>query len=176
MNAGICRYNFLFFEKKEMQSKATTPEEYIAEMPADRQKVFSDLRKAIKKNIPKGFKEGMTYGMIGYFVPHSIYPAGYHCDPKQPLPFVNMASQKNGISFYHMGIYSNEKLKNWFLEEYAKLGIGKPDMGKGCIRFKNPEKLPVKLIGELMSKITVEDWVAYVDKFWNNRKATKAKK
>ncbi len=139
-----------------MQSKATTVEAYIAELPEDRQKPINELRKAILKNIPKGFKEGMGYGMIGYCVPHSIYPAGYHCDPKLPLPFVSLASQKNAISLYHMGIYSSPELLKWFTEEYAKAGVGKLDMGKSCIRFKKPEQIPFQLIGELMSKITVD--------------------
>lgn len=142
-----------------MQSKATTVEAYIAELPEDRQKPINELRKAILKNIPKGFKEGMGYGMIGYCVPHSIYPAGYHCDPKLPLPFVSLASQKNAISLYHMGIYSSPELLKWFTEEYAKAGVGKLDMGKSCIRFKKAEQIPFKLIGELMSKITVDKWI-----------------
>ena len=142
-----------------MQSKATTVEDYIKELPPDRATVITEMRKAIKKNLPKGFKEGMAYGMIGYYVPHSIYPAGYHVDPKQPLPFMSLASQKNGISLYHMGVYSDPKLNKWFTSEYEKAGVGKLDMGKSCIRFKKPEKIPVKLIGELSGKITVEDYI-----------------
>lgn len=142
-----------------MQSKSTTVEQYISELPEERQKPINELRKVILKNIPKGFKEGMGYGMIGYCVPHSIYPAGYHCDPKLPLPFVSLASQKNTISLYHMGIYSSPKLLEWFTAEYAKAGVGKLDMGKSCIRFKKPESIPFKLIGELMSKMTVDEWI-----------------
>ena len=147
-----------------MQSKATTVEKYLAELPADRQKPMAELRKVIKKNIPKGFQEGMGYGMIGYVVPHSKYPAGYHCNPKQPLPFISLASQKNYISVYHMGVYGDNELGKWFAKEYQKADIGKLDMGKCCIRFKNPEKIPYKLIGELASKITPEEWVAYYEK------------
>ncbi len=147
-----------------MQSKATTVEEYIAELPVGRQKAISELRKVIKKNLPKGFKEGMGYGMIGYCVPHSIYPKGYHCTPELPLPFMNIASQKNFIAVYHMGLYSNLKLLQWFTNEYTNAGTGKLDMGKSCIRFKKPENIPYKLIGELCTKITVETWIEIYEK------------
>ena len=147
-----------------MQSKATTVEQYLAELPADRQKAMMELRKVIKKNLPKGFKEGMGYGNMGYVVPHSKYPAGYHCDPKQPLPFMGFASQKNFIAVYHMGVYADPKLYRWFVDEYAKAGVGKLDMGKSCIRFKNPDKIPYQLIGELASKITPDEWIATYEK------------
>ncbi len=147
-----------------MQSKATTVEAYLEELPAERQKPINELRKVILKNLPKGFKEVMGYGMIGYIVPHSIYPAGYHCDPKQPLPFACLASQKNTISFYHMGVYADPKLFKWFTEEYAKAGVGKLDMGKSCIRFKKMDAIPYKLIGELISKVTVDDWISTYEK------------
>lgn len=154
-----------------MQSKATTVEQYLAELPADRQKAMTELRKAIKKNIPKGFKETMSYGMMGYVVPHTKYPAGYHCNPKDPLPFMGFASQKNFIAVYHMGVYANPKLYKWFTDEYEKAGIGKLDMGKSCIRFKNPEKIPFKLIGELASKITPDEWIeCYESVIKNSRK------
>lgn len=147
-----------------MQSKATTVDQYLKEVPADRQEAMNKLRKVILKNLPKGFKETMGYGMMGYCVPHSIYPAGYHCNPKDPLPFAGMASQKNSINFYHMGIYADPKLLKWFTDEYAKAGVGKLDMGKSCIRFKKPENIPYKLIGELCSKITVEKWIEVYEK------------
>lgn len=147
-----------------MQSKASTVDEYIIELPTDRQEAITKLRKEIKKNLPKGFKEGMGYGMMGYSVPHSIYPAGYHCDPKLPLPFMGLASQKNFIAVYHMGIYADPKLMKWFTDAYAKVVPGKLDMGKSCIRFKKPEHIPVKLIGELASKMTVEDWINMYEK------------
>ncbi|MGE5107687.1 MAG: DUF1801 domain-containing protein [Sphingobacteriales bacterium] len=147
-----------------MQSKAATVEEYIAELPAERQKAIIELRKVIMKNLPKGFKEEINYGTIGYVVPHSIYPAGYHSTPKLPLPFMNIASQKNFIALYHMGVYGSPKLLKWFTEEYAKAGVGKLDMGKACIRFKKPENIPYKLIGELASKITVDEWIATYEK------------
>jgi uncharacterized protein YdhG (YjbR/CyaY superfamily) len=149
-----------------MQSKAATVDEYIKELPEERQGVMKKLRTIIKKNLPKGFKEEMSYGMIGYVVPHSIYPAGYHCTPKLPLPFMNIASQKNFIAVYHMGIYADAKLLDWFTKEFAKTGLGKLDMGKSCMRFKNADKIPYDLIGELASKITVEDWVRlYEEKY-----------
>ncbi len=147
-----------------MQSKATTVEQYLSEVPPERQEAMNKLRKIILKNLPKGFKETMGYGMMGYCVPHSIYPAGYHCNPKDPLPFAGMASQKNSINFYHMGIYADPKLLTWFTGEYAKTGLGKLDMGKSCMRFKKPEQIPYKLIGELCSKITVEQWIAVYEK------------
>jgi len=147
-----------------MQSKATTVEQYIAELPQDRQAAISRLRNEIKKNLPKGFSETMGYGMIGYVVPHSKYPAGYHCNPKLPLPFMNIASQKNFIAVYHMGIYASPKLLKWFTDAYTKMGLGKPDMGKSCLRFKKPEDIPYKLIGELASKITPEEWIAAYEK------------
>jgi hypothetical protein len=142
-----------------MQSKATTPEQYFNELPDDRKVVIKRLRKMILDNLPKGFEECMNYGMLGYVVPHSMYPEGYHCDPKMPLPFINLASQKNHIGFYHMGIYSDPKLLEWFTTEFPKHVPGKLDMGKSCLRFKNPEKIPFDLLGELVSKISVKDWI-----------------
>lgn len=147
-----------------MQSKATTVEQYIDELPDDRKKAISELRKQIKKNLPKGFKETMGYGMIGYVVPHSMYPDGYHCNPKDPLPFMNIASQKNFVAVYSMGIYSNPELLKWFTDEYAKAGVGKLDMGKSCIRLKKTDKIPYELFGQLASKVTPEEWIAYYEK------------
>ena len=142
-----------------MQSKTATVEEYISGLPTDRQIAISALRKIILRNLPRGFKEEMSYGMIGYVVPHSIYPAGYHCNPALPLPYAGLASQKNAISFYHMGIYSNPTLLKWFTGAYEKAGVGKLDMGKSCIRFKKLENIPLQLIGELAGKLTVQDWI-----------------
>ena len=143
-----------------MQSKAVTVDDYLAELPEDRKKAILALRKEVKKNLSKGFKEQMNYGMIGYVIPHSVYPDGYHCNPKDPLPFMNIASQKNFIAVYHMGIYADKRLLDWFTAEYAKLGIGKLDMGKSCIRFKKPENIPVKLIGALAKKMSSGQWIA----------------
>ncbi len=156
-----------------MQSKATTVDAYIAELSEERQKAISELRKVIKKNLPKGFKEEMGYGMMGWSVPHSIYPAGYHCNPKDPLPFMGIASQKNSINLYHMGIYADPKLLKWFQEAHAKASPKKLDMGKSCIRYKKAEDIPYKLIGELATKITVEEWI---EKYETELKDSRKKK
>lgn len=142
-----------------MQSKAKTPDQYIAELPEERKEVIKKLRKTIKDNLPNGFEEVMNYGMLGYAVPHSLYPDGYHCDPELPLPFISLASQKRHIGFYHMGIYSDPELLKWFQAEYAERVPTKLDMGKSCIRFKNPKNIPYELLGELTAKITVDDWI-----------------
>jgi len=143
-----------------MQIQSATAEEYISKIPEDRREAMTKLRNEVLKNLPKGFQETCAYGMFGYVVPHSIFPAGYHCNPSQPLPFAGMASQKNFIAFYHMGIYNDPKLLDWFVKEYPKHTDAKLDMGKSCIRFKKPEKIPFKLLGELMSKMSVKDWIS----------------
>jgi uncharacterized protein YdhG (YjbR/CyaY superfamily) len=142
-----------------MPSAAKTVDEYIAELPEDRKPVITELRKQIQKNLPKGFEETIGYGMIGYVIPHSTYPAGYHCNPKLPVPFINIASQKNFIALHHMGIYGSKKLLDWFVEEYPKHAKSKLDMGKGCIRFKKMDDVPYKLIGELAKKISPKQWL-----------------
>lgn len=147
-----------------MTSKATTPDQYIKELPADRKEAMIKLRETISKNIPKGFKEMMGYGMMGYAVPHEIYPAGYHCNPKDPLPFAGLASQKHFIAFYHMGIYAMPELLKWFVSEYPKHSSAKLDMGKSCVRFKKPEHIPYKLIGQLMKKVSVKEWINVYEK------------
>ena len=152
-----------------MQSKAATVDEYLSELPEDRKSAITKLRNIIKKNIPKGFKEVMSYGMIGYVVPHSIYPAGYHCNPELPLPFLNIASQKNFIAVYHMGMYANPKLMKWFTDEYTKISGKKADMGKSCLRYKKPEDIPFDLIGELSKKITPAEWIEHYEKAWKSR-------
>ena len=150
-----------------MQSKSTTPEEYIESLPEDRRNIISQMRKVIVKNLPKGFKESMAYGMIGYCVPHSLYPPGYHVDPKQPLGFMCIASQKNHIALYHMGLYASPTHLKWFQDEWKKVSSKKLDMGKSCIRFKKAEDVPLKLIGELASKITPQDWIKMYEKALN---------
>ena len=147
-----------------MKSKATTPEQYLSELPEDRKEAMLKLRNAIKENLPQGFEEVISYGMLGYVVPHSIYPSGYHCDPKLPLPFINLASQKNFIALYHMGIYANKNLESWFVSEYPKHVKTKLDMGKSCIRFKKMEDIPFDFIGELAAKVSVEDWISIYEK------------
>lgn len=147
-----------------MPTKAATVKEYIDNLPDERKKVIKKLRSIIKKNLPKGFKETISYGMIGYVIPHSIYPDGYHCSPELPLPFMNLASQKNFIAVYHMGIYADPKLMKWFTTEYPKYVSTKLDMGKSCIRLKKMETVPYELIGELSSKITTDDWIKLYEK------------
>jgi len=142
-----------------MQYQATSPDDYINQVPEDRKEALKKLRQVINDNLPKGFEEGMQYGMIGYFVPHSIYPNGYHCNAKEPLPFMSFASQKNSVNFYHMGIYANQELHDWFVAEYPKHCKTKLDMGKSCIRFKKINEIPYELIGELTKKITAQDWI-----------------
>ena len=147
-----------------MQSKAATVPAYLKEVPADRVAAVKKLRKTIKDNLPDGFKETMGYGMPAYVVPHKLYPDGYHCDPKLPLPFINFASQKNFVALYHMGIYANPKLLAWFEKEWPKHVTTKLDMGKSCIRFKNPDKIPFDLIGQLCQKMAVQDWIKLYEK------------
>ena len=142
-----------------MQIKADNPDNYIDQLPAERKEVIKKLRKSILENLPKGFSETMSYGMIGFVVPHSIYPSGYHCDPKLPLPFISIASQKNFVALYHMGIYADNKFLEWFSTEYPKHSKAKLDMGKSCIRFKKINEIPYKLIGELARKMSVKEWI-----------------
>ncbi len=146
-----------------MQSNASTVTEYIDSLPADRKKAIASLRKVIKQNLPKGFEECMSYGMIGYVVPHKLYPGGYHSNPQLPLPFVNLASQKNFISFYHMALYEG-KLLDWFKSEWPVYTHQKLDIGKCCVRMKKLDDLPIDLIGELCSKITVKQWIEAYEK------------
>ena len=143
-----------------MQSTATTVEQYLQELPEERKEVVGKLREVILENLPNGFEECMNYGMLGYVVPHSLYPEGYHCDPKLPLPFMNLASQKNFVAVYHMGIYSDPSIMDWFLAQYPKHCKTKLDMGKSCIRFKNLSNVPYGLIGQLASKISVAEWIS----------------
>jgi hypothetical protein len=147
-----------------MQINAKNPEEYIAQIPEERIPYFKKLRQIILDNIPKGFEEQMSYGMIGYVVPKSLYPNGYHCDTSLPLPFTNIASQKNFIALYHSGIYANPKILEWFVTEYPKHCKLKLDMGKSCIRFKKAAEIPFDLIAELMQKITVDEWIKIYEK------------
>lgn len=142
-----------------MQSHATTPIDYINSLPAERKHAMKKLRAAIKKNLPKGFKEEMSYGMLGYVVPHTLYPKGYHVTPDLPLPFLNIASQKNHIAVYHMGLYGGPLLE-WFTGEWKKISPKKLDMGKGCIRFRQPGDIPYELFGRLASKMTPQQWIA----------------
>ncbi len=141
-----------------MQSKATTVAAYLKELPDDRRKAIKAIRKEIRDHLPKGYKEGMQYGMIGYFVPHRIYPAGYHCDPSQPLPYAHLASQKNHMAIYLFGMYSNPEISDWFIQQW-KLSGKKLDMGKSCVRFKKIEDVPLALIGQVIAKVPVKELI-----------------
>lgn len=147
-----------------MQSKATSPKQYLAELPEDRVAPVKQLRQQILDNLPEGVQEQMSYGMLGYVIPHSVYPKGYHCNPKLPLPFMNLASQKNYIALYSMALYAIEDLMDWFTSEYKKQCKYKLDMGKSCIRFKRMDDIPFELIGELTTKVNTEDWIAIYEK------------
>ncbi len=147
-----------------MQSKALTISDYLSELPEDRKIAISKLRACILENIPDGFQEVMSYGMIGYVVPHSVYPAGYHCNPKLPLPFINIGSQKNNLVLHHLGIYGMPELLEWFTIEYPNYSKTKLDMGKGCIRFKNLDTIPYDLIGKLVTKVSVDDLILMFQK------------
>ncbi|MCR9226740.1 MAG: DUF1801 domain-containing protein [Flavobacteriaceae bacterium] len=147
-----------------MTIDAKTPDEYIAKLSIERQEPVSKLRDTIKQNLHKGFEECINYGMIGFVVPHSIYPDGYHVDPKLPLPFINIASQKNFVALYHSGIYANPELHDWFVAEYPKHVKTKLDMGKSCIRFNNINTIPYQLIAALCQKITPQEWIVLYEK------------
>jgi hypothetical protein len=155
-----------------MTSNAKIVKEYLLELPEERKVAVDQLRAAILKNLPEGFEEGMGYGMIGYYVPHSLYPAGYHCDSSLPLPYMNIASQKNFIAVYSLLVYAKKEILDWFLKAYRERTGKKPDMGKSCIRFKNPDIIPFDLIGELASKMTVKEWIhLYESVFLKKEKA-----
>ncbi|MBS1782999.1 MAG: DUF1801 domain-containing protein [Bacteroidetes bacterium] len=138
----------------------------LSSIPEERKVSFHNLHNIIVKNLPNGFEVGISYGMLGYVVPHSIYPNGYHCKPSEPLPFASLASQKNSINFYHMGIYADPKLFDWFVTEFPKHSKQKLDIGKSCIRFKKVDDIPYQLIGELMQKISVKQWIDMYEKLW----------
>ena len=147
-----------------MQYQANSPEDYINQLSEDRKEPINKLREIIKKNLSNEFEETISYGMLGYVVPHSIYPDGYHCTPELPLPFMSFASQKNSINVYHMGVYAKKELYDWFVGEYPKHCKRKLDMGKSCIRFKYMDDIPFELIGELASKMTIKEWISFYEK------------
>lgn len=142
-----------------MKAQGNTVNEILANLPEERAEPFNKLHDVIVKNLPKGFEPAISYGGLGYVVPHKLYPAGYHCKPSEPLPFAGIASQKGSINFYHMGIYADPELMKWFQTEYPKHSKQKLDIGKSCVRFKKFDDIPYKLIGELMKKISVKDWI-----------------
>ncbi|TXG36952.1 DUF1801 domain-containing protein [Seonamhaeicola maritimus] len=154
-----------------MQSKATTPQQYLDELPEDRKEPILKLRQQILDNLPKGIEESMGYGMLGYAIPHSVYPDGYHCTPELPLPFMSLASQKNFIGVYSMVIYAKKEVYDWFTSEYAKRCKYKLDMGKSCIRLKRMDDIPYELIGELTAKVGTDEWIQiYEDAIKNGKK------
>jgi len=160
-----------------MKANGKTVKEILINLPADRAEPFNKLHDVIMKNLPKGFEAAISYGGLGYVIPHTLYPAGYHCKPSEPLPFAGIASQKDSINFYHMGIYSDSKLLKWFVTEYPRHSKQKLDMGKSCVRFKKLDEIPYKLIGELMKKMSAKEWIAkYEAAFKSKTKSVKAKK
>ena len=142
-----------------MKATGNTVEEILTKLPEDRAGPFNKLHEVIVQNLPKGFEAAISYGGLGYVIPHTLYPAGYHCKPSEPLPFAGIASQKGSINFYHMGIYSDPKLLDWFVTEYPKHSKQKLDMGKSCVRFKKWDEIPYQLIGELMTKMSAAEWI-----------------
>lgn len=142
-----------------MKATGTTVQEILDNIPPERSRAFRRLHEVIVSNLPEGFEPGISYGGLGYVVPHTVYPAGYHCKPSEPLPFAGIASQKNSINFYHMGLYIDPDLMQWFVDEYPKHSPKRLDMGKSCVRFKHPDDIPFSLIGELMRRMTMRQWV-----------------
>jgi hypothetical protein len=139
-------------------------QEILANLPEERKEAFNKLHQTIVDNLPKGFEPGISYGMLGYVIPHELYPAGYHCKPSEPLPFASLASQKNSINFYHMGIYLDSALMEWFVAEFSKHSSQKLDMGKSCIRFKKWDQIPFELMGQLMQKMTAAQWITLYER------------
>jgi hypothetical protein len=147
-----------------MKWEASNPEEYLANTPSWQNDILTEFRQIIKSNLSSDFEETMSYGMIGYVVPHAIYPAGYHCNPKLPLPFLSIAAQKNFVGFYHMGLYADPDLYDWFISGWNTETNGKPDMGKSCLRFKKTSKIPYELLATLCKKMTATQWIAVYEK------------
>lgn len=148
-----------------MSTESTAPAEWLAALPADRRQIMEEIRSSINKSLPKGFEEVVSSGMLSWVVPYALYPPGYHCRPKQPLPFLSLASQKSHIALYHMGLYSSPELLEWFRSEWPTHSKKKLDMGKSCVKFKKPEDVTVELIGELASKMTPQEWIGTYEAF-----------
>ena len=149
-----------------MKATGVTVEEILENIPEDRKAAFLKLHQTIIDHLPKGFEAGISYGGLGYIIPHSVYPAGYHGKPSEPLPFAGLASQKNTINFYHMGIYADQNLMEWFVAEFPKHSNQKLDMGKSCMRFKKWDEIPFELMGQLMQKITANEWMATYERLY----------
>lgn len=152
-----------------MQSKAKTVEEYLVELPPDRREAINAVRRVILKNLPARFEECMQYGMIGYVVPFELFPAGYHCDPSQPLCFAMLASQKNHMAIYLMTIYGHKETENWFVKAYKASGK-RLNMGKSCVRFKKLADLPLDVIGQAIARVPVDK---YIKAYEESRKKAK---
>ena len=152
-----------------MQYGVNTVKEYIAALPENRRSAIEKLRNVILSNLPDGFAEQLSYGMISYVVPLSRYPQGYHVKKGEPLPFMSLALQKNHIALYHMGMYGNKAVEEWFIDEYARRVSTKLDMGKSCIRFKKPDAIPYDLIAELCRKITVDEYIRFYEQAVNRK-------
>lgn len=162
---------FIIFTKiSTMSNKVASIEEYINNLADDRKEAVTKLMESVRKLIDSNYKEELSHGMIGYVVPHSIFPSGYHCDPKLPLPYMNIASQKSHIAVYHMGLYASQELMDWFTAEYPKHTKAKLDMGKSCIRFKKTEHIPYDLIGQLAAKQNAQQWIACYQEMLNKSK------
>src|SRR3989344_4929848 len=160
-----------------MKTTGKTVKEILINQPEDKVEPFNKLHNVIVKNLPKGFEAAISYGGLGYVIPHTLYPAGYHCKPSEPLPFAGIASQKDSINFYHMGIYADPKLLKWFISEYPKHSKQKLDMGKSCVRFRKMDEIPYQLIAELMKKISAKEWIEKYESMYKPKtKTVKAKK
>ncbi len=144
--------------------------EYIEQIPDNQKELFLSILNIIRKNIPQGFEECINYKMPSWVVPHSLYGSGYHCDPKLPLPFLAVGIQKNSVNLYHMGIYADTELYNWFINEYDNLDLKKLDIGKSCMRFKKIEEFPKNLVGDLIQKTNPTDWINIYEKAFKNPK------
>lgn len=153
-----------------MKIPAESIEEYLSNVPEERKEAFRKLYQTVSENLPKGFQESLSYGMIGWSVPLETYPDGYHCTPNTLLPFINLASQKNFIALYHMGIYADPELLHWFITEFPKHSKKKLDMGKSCIRFKKPDDIPFELVAELVKKMSAEEWISLYEKLYKKAK------
>lgn len=159
-----------------MISRAKTVAQYLRELPADRRAAINSIREVILKHLPAGYEECMSYGMIGYVVPHSLYPKGYHCDPKLPLPFANLASQKNHMALYLMTVYGDPATEKWFRAAWKAAGK-KLDMGKACVRFKKLDDIPLDVIGQLIARVPVKAYIERIEKmFAGTKRKTKPAK
>jgi hypothetical protein len=151
-----------------MTSTAKTVDEYLAALPPDRRTAISAVREVILTNLQAGYEEAMQYGMIGYVVPHSIYPAGYHCDPSKPLTYAMLGSQKNHMAIYLCNVYGHKETETWFRKAFQATGK-KLDMGKSCVRFKKLEQLPLDVIGQVIARTPVDKYIAGVEHAINRR-------